>query len=132
MNRLYPKKVSESDPRKSPVQSLNDITICQTMSASEKLNAFLDEDLPVELNQNSRNIEQEFAIFEKCYQKSENLKKLEKALLTIKASSVESERIFSSVGRIATKFRTRLSDENLNSLVILRQYYLSLENKDNW
>ena len=101
------------------------------MSASEKLNAFLDEDLPVELNQNSRNIEQEFAIFEKSYQKSENLKKLEKALLTIKASSVESERIFSSVGRIATKFRTRLSDENLNSLVILRQYYLSLENKDN-
>ena len=85
----------------------------------------------MELNQNSRNIEQEFAIFEKCYQKSENLKKLEKALLTIKASSVESERIFSSVGRIATKFRTRLSDENLNSLVILRQYYLSLENKDN-
>ena len=63
--------------------------------------------------------------------KSENLKKLEKALLTIKASSVESERISSSVGRIATKFRTCLSDENLNSLVILRQYYLSLENKDN-
>ena len=68
--------------------------------ASEKLNAFLDEDLPEsnQSNQKLRNLEQEFQIYEKSYQKSENLKKLEKALLTIKPSSVESERIFSSVG----------------------------------
>ena len=81
--------------------------------ASEKLNAFLDEDLPEsnQSNQKLRNLEQEFQIYEKSYQKSENLKKLEKALLTIKPSSVESERIFSSVGRIVTKFRTRLSDD---------------------
>ena len=71
--------------------------------ASEKLNAFLDEDLP-ESNQKLRNLEQEFQIYEKSYQKSENLKKLEKALLTIKPSSVESERIFSSVGRIVTTY----------------------------
>ena len=77
------------------------------------MNAFLDEDLPEsnQSNQKLRNLEQEFQIYEKSYQKSENLKKLEKALLTIKPSSVESERIFSSVGRIVTKFRTRLSDD---------------------
>ena len=78
------------------------------------MNAFLDEDLPEsnQSNQKLRNLEQEFQIYEKSYQKSENLKKLEKALLcTIKPSSVESERIFSSVGVIVTKFRTRLSDD---------------------
>ena len=35
-------------------------------------------ELIAKMAQNSRNIEQEFAIFEKSYQKSENLKKLEK------------------------------------------------------
>ena len=70
------------------------------------MNTFLDEDL-AESNQKSRNLEKEFEIYEKSYQKSENLKKLEKALMAIKPSSVESERIFSSVGRIVTKFRTR-------------------------
>ena len=116
MNRMYPERMTD-DPQKSPVQNINDITICMAMSASNS-------------NHNLRDIEQEFNIYEKTYQKSENLKKLEKALLTIKPSSIESERIFSSVGRIVTKFRTRLSDENLNSLVILRQFYLSTENKD--
>ena len=79
------------------------------------MNAFLDEDLPEsnQSNQKLRNLEQEFQIYEKSYQKSENLKKLEKALLTIKPSSVESERIFSNVGRIVTKFRTRPSDDYL-------------------
>ena len=132
MNRMYPERMTD-DPQKSPVQNINDITICIAMSATQKLDAFLDDDLPASnSNHNLKDIEQEFNIYEKTYQKSENLKKLEKALLTIKPSSVESERIFSSVGRIVTKFRTRLSDENLNSShpVILRQFYLSTENKD--
>ena len=131
MNHMCPERMTD-DPQKSPVQNINDITICIAMSATaQKLDAFLDDDLPASnSNHNLRDIEQEFNIYEKTYQKSENLKKLEKALLTIKPSSVESERIFSSVGRIVTKFRTRLSDENLNSLVILRQFYLSTENKD--
>ena len=74
--------------------------IFERLLFSEKLIAFLDEDLPEsnQSNQKLRNLEQEFQIYEKSYQKSENLKKLEKALLTIKPSSVESERIFSSVG----------------------------------
>ena len=55
------------------------------MSATQKLNAFLEDDLPASnLNHNLRDIEQEFNIYEKTYQKSENLKKLEKALMTMK------------------------------------------------
>ena len=53
---------------------------------------------------------------------------LEDALLTLKPTSVESERIFSNVGRIATKYicicRMNLTDDNLNALVVLRAYYL--------
>ena len=50
---------------------------------------------------------------------------LEDALLTLKPTSVESERIFSNVGRIATKYRMNLTDNNLNALVVLRAYYLN-------
>ena len=50
---------------------------------------------------------------------------LEDALLTLKPTSVESERIFSNVGRIATKYRMNLNDKNLNALVVLRAHYLN-------
>ena len=49
----------------------------------------------------------------------------EDALLTLKPTSVESERIFSNVGRIATKYRMNLNDKNLNALVVLRAHYLN-------
>ena len=46
---------------------------------------------------------------------------LEDALLTLKPTSVESERIFSNVGRIATKYRMNLNDKNLNALVVFER-----------
>ena len=48
------------------------------------------------------------------------------ALLTLKPTSVESERIFSNVGRIATKYRMNLNDKNLNALVVLRALLVRL------
>ena len=65
----------------------------------------------------------------KCYEangkKTENLEKLYKALLTIKPTSVESERAFSAMGLFCTKLRNRLNDDTLDSLVMMRQYYLA-------
>ena len=58
---MYPERMTD-DPQKSPVQNINDITICMAMLASNS-------------NHNLRDIEQEFNIYEKTYQKSENLKK---------------------------------------------------------
>ena len=76
MNRMYPERMTD-DPQKSPVQNINDITICIAMSATaQKMDAFLDDDLPASnSNHNLKDIEQEFNIYEKTYQKSENLKK---------------------------------------------------------
>ena len=67
----------------------------------------------------------EFYMFEKTCEKTRRLKMLEDTLLTLKPTSVESERIFSNVGRIATKYRMNLNDKNLNALVVLRAHYLN-------
>ena len=48
---------------------------------------------------------------------------LEDALLTLKPTSVESERIFSNVGRIATKFETKFGSflsRNVSTLTYLK------------
>ena len=47
------------------------------------------------------------------------------ALRSVKPTSVESERCFSGLGRFLTKFRTRLSDRNLNCLLVLRHFFLN-------
>ena len=36
---------------------------------------------------------------------------------------MEAERVFSSVGNVVTKLRTRLNDETVNALVFLKNYY---------
>ena len=74
-------------------------------------------------------LQQEFNFFDKSNDKSKRLKLIEEALKTIRPSSCESERLFSNVSRFLTKFRTRLSDNNLNALVVLRHYHLSLKAK---
>ena len=44
-------------------------------------------------------------------------------LKTVVPTSVEAERVFSSVGNVVTKLRTRLNDETVNALVFLKTYY---------
>ena len=45
------------------------------------------------------------------------------ALLTMKPTSVEPERAFSAMGLFITKLRNRLNDDNIDSLIFMRQYY---------
>ena len=68
---------------------------------------------------------QEFNFYEKSNTRSERLELLYNALCSIKATSVESERSFSGLGRFLTKFRSRLSDRYLNYLLVLRHYFLN-------
>ena len=51
------------------------------------------------------------------------LNKLFNALQSIPPTSVESERAFSITGQFATKLRTKLADNTLNSLVFLKASY---------
>ena len=55
-----------------------------------------------------------------------------RALLTIRPTSVESERAFSSLGLFATRLRTRLSDESLDALVFMRQFYTHKDWSHKW
>ena len=69
-------------------------------------------------------IRKEMGLFEATKTRPVNIEKSEyQALLTIKPTSVESERAFSSLGLFATRLRTRLSDESLDALVFMRQFY---------
>ena len=70
--------------------------------------------------------------FYESYPKSkpERLDKMNKALLTIKPTSVEPEHAFSIMGYFHTKLRNRLSDKVLDALVFLRQYYKDLRAKN--
>ena len=97
------------------------------MTPSEKLKRFLSNQNPTEspIKNEKLSISDEFRMYKRTGQKTKRLRLLEKALMNLKPSSVESERIFSSVGRIATKYRMRLNDDNLNALVVLRAYYLN-------
>ena len=55
--------------------------------------------------------------------RSENLQKLYDALLCIKPTSTDVERIFSICNNFCTKIRSRLADASLNALVFLKFYY---------
>ena len=49
-----------------------------------------------------------------------HLEKVYQMLLTIPAASVEAERAFSCSANLCNKFRTRLSDSNLDKLAFIR------------
>jgi hypothetical protein len=55
---------------------------------------------------------------------TDRLQKLLKAVESVQASSVESERAFSIAGRFATKIRNRLGDETLDSYCFAKHQFL--------
>ena len=62
-------------------------------------------------------------LFEATKKRPENLEKLYHALLTIRPTSVESEPAFSAMGLFATKTRSRLNNNTLNAIIVVRQFY---------
>lgn len=51
-----------------------------------------------------------------------NLQAIYKGMLTVKPTSTENERVFST-GNIVSKIRNRLSDETINAFVFLNAYF---------
>lgn len=68
-------------------------------------------------------LKQEFILFKNTGKRTDNLQKIFNALLTIKPTSTDVERVFSICTHFCTKIRSRLSDVSLNSLVFLKFYY---------
>lgn len=74
-------------------------------------------------------IRKEFKYFEGSGQKTQNIEYLFNAILTIRPTSVESERMFSVTGQFVNKIRNRLSDESINALSVLKNYFLNQNKK---
>ena len=72
-------------------------------------------------------INKEMQLFEATKKRRENLEKIYRFLLTIRPTSVEVKRTFSAMGLFATKIRSRLNDDTLNSMIVMRQFYKKLK-----
>lgn len=70
-------------------------------------------------------LKKEWKFLEGCGQKTQNVEFLFNALLTIRPTSLESERAFSVAGQFVNKIRNRLSDESINALSVLKNYFLN-------
>ena len=68
-------------------------------------------------------LKSEFMLFKNTGKRTENLQKLYDALLCIKPTSTDVERVFSICTNFCTKIRSRLSDKSLQALVFLKFYY---------
>jgi len=68
-------------------------------------------------------LKQEFVLFKNTGKRTENLQKLFDALMTIKPTSTDVERVFSICTNFCSKIRSRLSDKSLNALVFLKFQY---------
>lgn len=68
-------------------------------------------------------LRQEMKLFEDGGTRGYNLSLIYDYLLTVKPTSVESERAFSVSGYVCNKFRSRLSDSTLDDLCYLKSYF---------
>ena len=103
--------VSEIEPKK--------------LSLAEQLQMCISADVSSHLNEATeiKSLYQEFKLFEQQKKRTPNLEFIYNALLTIKPSSVEAERVFSVSGNFVTKIRSRMKDRSLTSLVFLKFYF---------
>ena len=65
----------------------------------------------------------EMIVFEKNKTRGIYSDKIYNMLITVKPSSVESERAFSSAGLVCTKIRSRMNDDTLDHLCFLRAFF---------
>lgn len=68
-------------------------------------------------------IKREMEFFQEQNIRGKYLEKAFKMLLTVRPTSVESERAFSAAGLICTKLRSSLNDNTLDTMCFLRQHF---------
>ena len=70
-----------------------------------------------------KSLAQDIKLFEATQQRSAFLEDMFKAIMSVKPTSVESERCFSVGGAFVTKVRSRLSDSALSALISLKMFF---------
>lgn len=128
VRRLYPFTSSESE-------LLSDSSIRSSISNSA--NCSLETELqkyiesPPATNDNDTDLEKlikaELKGFKQTKIRGKFLQFSYEQIKQIKVSSVDVERVFSSLGLMITKFRSRLSDETIDHYLFLKHYFRNLE-----
>ena len=72
-------------------------------------------------------LNKEMTLLEANGNKSKYLNLVNRALKTSPPTSVEEERAFSAAGLFVTKLRARLSEKSIDSLMVLKYYYKSID-----
>ena len=124
-DRLYPARInaasSSMPPPSSASEDVEETTVTQTLF--DKLQKAVAESTQEMPQMPEASLIPDFKMFEATRKRTEKLELLYRALLTIKPTSVESERAFSLGGSFATKVRSRLHPKTLSALVSLKAYF---------
>ena len=72
-------------------------------------------------------LNEKMTLFEANGNKSKCFNIVDRALKTSPPTSVEAERAFSAAGLFVTKLRARLSEKSIDSLMVLKYYYKSID-----
>jgi len=84
-------------------------------------NSMIEPDLKNILNK----LKQAFTLFRNTGKRTPNLQNLYDVLLTIKPTSIDTERAFSISANFCTKIRSRLADKSINALLFLKYFHLN-------
>ena len=124
LQRLFHQRSTEET--EVVVEVSHDLEKNQPKTLSEESTSFIEErhqTTKVQDEVESCIVKKQMSLFEATTKIPENLQKLFNAPLTIKPTSVEPERVFSSMGLFATKVRSQLCDETLDALIVMHQKF---------
>ena len=114
----------DDDDEEKQSETLSNDAEERTMSLQEELNLKLQESTSTTTTNAAAQdkfkwLKSEFVLFKNTGKRTDHLQKLYDALLSIKPTSTDVERVFSVSASFCTKIRSRLSDKSLNALVFL-------------
>jgi hypothetical protein len=127
-SRLFGSSASESEREEDENSSQLESAVTQELTLRDELNLLLQKSSKSKPSSSSvgefKWIKEEFVLFRNTGKRTENLQKLFEAMLSIKPTSTDVERVFSVSSGFCTKIRSQLSDKSLNALVFLKYYKL--------
>lgn len=124
MNRLFLQNNVTPEDEDDDIQDTPKLSL-----ADELQNAISANSMPLKLNECDLNsLRKEFQLYEATGKKTDIILKLHYAVNSVKPTSTEAERVFSTAGKFVTRIRSRLGDKSIDSLVFLKGHFLSLSN----
>lgn len=114
---------------------VTEIISVQPLTTSDEINKAINDgmarqqQIPHRCESLTSTLQKEMALFENGGSHGDFLKRAYNYLKTIKPTSIESERAFSSAGLLCTKLRSSLGDKVLDELCFLRCHFQQQKQK---